>query len=142
MTQVLVALISGLLFAFGLGISGMTNPVKVFSFLDLFGNWDPSLMFVMIGAITVHLISHQLIRRMRSPILATKWQLPEKTDLTSSLVIGSAIFGLGWGLGGYCPGPSLVSIATLEFRPILFVLSMIVGMFLFQVLDRKFKFKR
>lgn len=138
----LIPLLSGFLFALGLGISGMTNPIKVFSFLDLFGSWDPTLIFVMIGAIIVHFISYQVIKRRTSPILAPEFHLPGKKQVTGPLVIGSAIFGAGWGLAGYCPGPALVSLATLEYRILLFVISMIVGMFFFQVLDRHFKFNR
>lgn len=138
----LIAILSGVLFSFGLGISGMTKPSKVFGFLDLFGNWDPTLIFVMIGAIAVHLVSYQLIKKMPSPLLATKFQIPSKKEITPALITGAVLFGAGWGLAGYCPGPALVSLATLEFRTLLFVISMIVGMFLFQVLDRQFKFNR
>jgi uncharacterized protein len=142
MIQALVALISGLLFAFGLGLSGMTQPSKVFGFLDLFGNWDPTLIFVMVGAIGVHFIAYLAIKKRPSPILAPRWEIPKKTEITPALIIGGTLFGMGWGLGGYCPGPALVSFATFEYRTLVFLTSMLVGMFLFQVLDRKFKFKR
>lgn len=142
MKNFIVAFIVGLLFAFGLGISGMTQPMKVIGFLDLFGNWDPSLMFVMIGAISVHAIFYLLIRSKPKPVLDTQWHLSEKTEVTRSLVIGSMLFGIGWGLAGYCPGPAITSVSTFETRPILFVVCMIAGMLLFRILDNKFKFKK
>lgn len=132
----------GFLFALGLGISGMTDPQKVLSFLDIFGKWDPSLAFVMIGAILVHLPLYRLIRRQRSPRLCSEWYIPENSKITPSLMMGAMIFGMGWGLAGYCPGPAIASLATLNFRPLVFVATMILGMFLFKVLDRKIGFKR
>lgn len=140
--QTSVAVLSGFIFALGLGVSGMTNPVKVFSFLDLFGRWDPTLIFVMIGAIVVHSIAFRLKVFLTKPILENEFKLPAKKAITPALIIGATLFGIGWGLAGYCPGPALVSIASLEFRPALFVLSMVVGMFLFQTLDHKFKFRK
>lgn len=136
------AFIVGLSFAIGLAVSGMTQPAKVIGFLDIFGNWDPSLMFVMIGAIAVHSVIYKLIRKRPTPILAKEWQVPNKKDITPSLVIGSLIFGVGWGLGGFCPGPGLTSLASFEITPVVFVLSMIAGIFIFKVLDTKFGFKR
>jgi uncharacterized membrane protein YedE/YeeE len=132
----------GFLFALGLGISGMTDPQKVLSFLDIFGKWDPSLAFVMIGAILVHLPLYRLIRRQMSPRLCSEWHIPENSKITPSLMMGAMIFGMGWGLAGYCPGPAITSLATLNFRPLIFVATMILGMFLFKVLDRKIGFKR
>lgn len=121
----------GVLFAIGLAISGMTQPQKVIGFLT-FGDWDPSLLFVMVGAISVHLIAYPLIRRRHSPLLDTKWHIPTRKDVTTRLMLGSALFGVGWGLGGYCPGPALTSVASGELRSILFVTSMILGMYLFK----------
>lgn len=132
----------GFLFAVGLGISGMTDPRKVIGFLDIFGKWDPSLIFVMLGSIALHFITFKIIRRRRSPLFSTEWHVPEKTKITSSLIFGSIVFGMGWGLAGYCPGPAIVSLASLEIRPLLFVGFMLVGMFLFQILDKKIKFNR
>ncbi len=140
--QLLVALVSGFIFALGLGISGMTNPVKVYSFMDIFGRWDPTLIFVMVGAISVHFISYLVIKRQKSPVLAQAFQVPKRQDVTFALIIGSVLFGIGWGLAGYCPGPAVVSLASFEYRPIIFVLSMVVGMFLYQNLDRQFKFRK
>lgn len=129
----------GVIFALGLGLSGMTQPQKVVGFLDLFGNWDPSLIFVMIGAIIVHFITYRLITKRGTPLLDVKWHVPTKRDLTPSLVLGSVLFGVGWGLGGFCPGPAVTSLASFELRPVLFVISMLIGMLLFNQVDKKFK---
>jgi uncharacterized membrane protein YedE/YeeE len=115
----------------------MTQPHKILAFLDLFGSWDPSLLFVMCGAIGVHFITYRLIRRRKSPLLSRHWHLPKKDNLTPSLIVGAFIFGIGWGLGGYCPGPAVTALASLQVRPVLFVLSMIAGMGLWQAINRK-----
>ena len=132
----------GFLFAFGLGLSGMTRPEKVIGFLDLFGNWDTSLLFVMIGAIATHSILYRVIRRKHKPIHSEVWHVPDKSEITWPLAIGSAIFGIGWGLAGYCPGPALVSISSLQPQPFIFVVGLLVGMIIFKILDGRFKIKR
>lgn len=139
MKKALAAFIVGFIFALGLGISGMTQPQKVVGFLDLFGNWDPSLMFVMIGAIGVHFFTYKIIRKRKSPLLTPEWHVPEKSKITPALVFGSLIFGLGWGLAGYCPGPAVTALASFEKGPVLFVVSMVSGMMLFNLLDKKLK---
>lgn len=131
MKQAVVAFFVGVIFAVGLGISGMTQPQKVIGFLDL-ANWDPSLMFVMVGAIAVHGFLYPLVRRRRTPLLDTKWHVPTRNDITPELLIGSAIFGIGWGLGGFCPGPGVTSLASGDARAFAFVGSMLVGMLVFQ----------
>ncbi len=136
------ALVVGFIFSVGLGISGMTQPQKVFGFLDIFGNWDPSLIFVMIGAIIVHFIAFRIIKKNQKPLFSNHWHVPTKNEITPALIIGSTLFGIGWGLGGYCPGPAIVSLASSEIRPIIFVISMICGMYLFKILDSKYKYKR
>lgn len=138
----LAALVVGFIFAIGLGLSGMTQPQKVVGFLNLFGGWDPSLIFVMGGAIAVHFVTYRLIRRRTTPLLTPKWQVPTKTEVTPALVIGSIIFGVGWGLAGFCPGPAVTSLASFELRPLIFVVSMLVGMFLFKQLDKKLKLQK
>lgn len=138
----LAALVVGFIFAIGLGLSGMTQPQKVVGFLNLFGDWDPSLIFVMGGAIAVHFVTYRLIRKRTTPLLAPKWQVPTKTEITPALVIGSIIFGVGWGLAGFCPGPAITSLASFELRPLIFVVSMLVGMFLFKLLDKKLKLQK
>lgn len=138
----IVALVVGFLFALGLGLSGMTEPAKVIGFLDVFGHWDPSLIFVMMGATSIHFILYKLIRQKKSPLFSKQWHVPTRKDVTPALIIGSVIFGFGWGLAGYCPGPGVVSLASLQLSPWIFVLSMLAGMFLFGVLDKKIKFKK
>ena len=124
----LVAAGSGLLFGVGLVVSGMTKPAKVAGFLDLFGAWDASLAFVMMGAIAVHLVAYRLIARRASPLFDTRFHLPTRRDIDARLLVGAAIFGVGWGLGGYCPGPGLVSAASGALPAIVFVVAMTVGM--------------
>jgi uncharacterized membrane protein YedE/YeeE len=136
------AFVVGFIFALGLGISGMTQPQKVVGFLDLFGNWDPSLLFVMIGAIGVHFVAYKIIRKRKTPVFSSEWNVPIKTEITPSLVVGSVIFGVGWGLGGLCPGPAMVSLGSLQLRPLVFVVSMILGMLLFQLVDKKINIKK
>ncbi|MCM2281208.1 MAG: YeeE/YedE family protein [Bdellovibrionaceae bacterium] len=129
--QNIVSFVVGILFAIGLALSGMTQPQKIINFLDPW-NWDPSLLFVMLGAVGVHALSYPLIRRRQSPLLDTKWHVPTRQDLTSRLVLGSALFGIGWGLGGYCPGPGLASLASGDARSFIFVGAMLAGMMLFK----------
>ena len=127
MKQAAVAFIVGIIFALGLGLSGMTQPQKVIGFLDL-SDWDPALLFVMVGAVGFHAIAFPIIRRRTSPLLDKKWHLPKHKDVTWRLIFGSALFGVGWGLGGFCPGPALVSIFSADQKVFLFVTMMLVGM--------------
>lgn len=135
MKQAQGAFIVGMIFAIGLGLSGMTQPQKVIGFLDL-AHWDPSLLFVMVGAIGVHAILYPIIRKRPTPLLDTKWHIPTRTEITPRLMIGAAIFGIGWGLGGFCPGPAVTAMASGQARPILFVLALLVGMVIFSKVDR------
>lgn len=129
----ITALIVGIIFSLGLGISGMTRPEKVIGFLNIFQNWDASLAFVMIGAIAVHFTAYRLIRRRQSPLFAADFHVPTSKKLTPSLVVGAFIFGVGWALAGFCPGPAITSLATFNMAPVLFVLSMLLGMFCFRI---------
>jgi uncharacterized membrane protein YedE/YeeE len=124
----LTALVAGALFGVGLGVSGMTQPSKVIGFLDVAGHWDPSLAFVMIGAIAVHFVLLRLIVRRRAPLLDERFHLPTRDDLDAKLVLGAAIFGVGWGLGGFCPGPGVVSTASGGTTALVFVGAMLAGM--------------
>lgn len=133
----LIALISGFLFAVGLGVSGMTQPHIVRGFLDVFGVWDWRLMGVMIGAIGVHAITYKLILKRPSPVLDSKFQLPTKKDIDKRLIIGAVIFGLGWGWAGICPGPGLVSLVSGNFAFVYFVGAMLMGMKVFQLMRLK-----
>jgi len=126
-----VAFVSGLLFAIGLGISGMTHPAKVLAFLDFTGDWDPSLALVMGGGVLVNLVFFQLALRRGAPILAPSFSLPRQGRIDAALVGGSALFGVGWGLGGFCPGPALVSAVTGAAPVIAFVVTMLASMALF-----------
>lgn len=142
MKNSLASLVVGFVFAIGLGLSGMTQPQKVIGFLDLFGQWDPSLIFVMVGAIIVHFVTYKLIRKKASPLLSTHWHVPTKKEITPALTIGAFIFGVGWGLGGFCPGPAVVSLASFDKMPVIFIVSMVLGMYLFKLVDKKLKLQR
>jgi uncharacterized membrane protein YedE/YeeE len=130
------ALAAGALFGIGLALSGMTKPSKVVGFLDLFGAWDASLAFVMMGAIAVHLVAHRLITRRSSPLFDRRFHLPTRKDLDVRLVVGAAIFGVGWALAGFCPGPGLVSAASGTVAALVFILGMTLGMKVEHVMTR------
>jgi uncharacterized protein len=132
MKQHITALVSGFIFAIGLGISGMTNANKVLNFLDIFGNWDPSLAFVMVGAIGVHALLWQLIKRLDAPIFTDVFSLPALSSIGRPLVIGAALFGVGWGLSGYCPGPAVVSMVGLGEEAVIFGVTMLVGILVYK----------
>lgn len=130
------ALAAGLLFGVGLTISGMTKADKVINFLDLKDAWDPSLALVMAGAIAVHLILFKLILRRESPLYGVNFGIPTRTDVDMRLVGGSALFGIGWAVGGFCPGPGLVSAASLAPQALVFVAALTGGMLIFQLVER------
>jgi uncharacterized membrane protein YedE/YeeE len=132
----IVSLLSGIIFAFGLVISGMTNPDKVIGFLDILGQWNPSLIFVMVGAILFNFISFKILLKKEAPLCAQKYHLPENKSIDKKLLIGSSLFGIGWGILGICPGPGIVNLVTFNPSTLLFVLSMIVGMFLFKLTEK------
>jgi len=135
MNAVLASFVSGVLFAVGLGVGGMTKPAKVTAFLDFFGDWDPSLAFVMIGAILMHAVLYRLIRRRPAPLFASAFSIPTRTDIDTRLVGGAALFGIGWGLGGFCPGPAVTSLASGRTSVMIFVVSMLVGMALYKGME-------
>lgn len=124
----LVNLALGLLFGIGLVISGMSDPAKVLNFLDLFGTWDPSLAFVMGGAVIVGFIGFRLVLRRDAPIMGGTFHLPSKNDIDSRIIVGPAIFGVGWGLGGFCPGPALTALGLGEAGTLAFLPAMFLGM--------------
>lgn len=126
--QLFVSLVAGLLFGVGLAVSGMTKPSKVIGFLDPLGKWDASLMFVMMGAIAVHFVAYRLVKRRSSPYLAPSFAVPSRRDLDVKLIAGAALFGIGWGLGGFCPGPGLVSLGTGAVEVLAFVAALVGGM--------------
>jgi uncharacterized membrane protein YedE/YeeE len=119
---------AGALFAVGLAVSGMTRPSKVVGFLDLAGAWDASLAFVMMGAIAVHFVAYRVVLRRPAPLFDVRFHLPTRKDIDRRLVLGAALFGVGWGLGGFCPGPGLVSAAGGSLGAVVFVVGMTLGM--------------
>ncbi len=135
MNSAFAAFIAGFIFAIGLTISGMTQPGKVTAFLDLAGNWDPSLAFVMMGAIAVYTVLYPIIRRRSTPLFASTFSIPTRNDLDSRLIGGAALFGIGWGLGGFCPGPAVTSLASGQLSVIIFVAAMLAGMFLYKLIN-------
>jgi uncharacterized membrane protein YedE/YeeE len=130
------AFITGLLFGIGLILSGMTDPGKVMGFLDVFGSWDPSLAFVMGGAVLVSFAGFLLANRRAKTFFGEALHLPGSRDIDSRLVLGSAVFGVGWGLAGYCPGPALVSLGAGQEKAAIFAVAMIAGMFLYEAAER------
>ena len=132
----ITALLAGLLFGIGLMVSGMANPAKVLGFLDLAGRWDPSLAFVMVVAIAIGSVAFLLAKRRQRSLLGLPMQLPTNTVITPRLLIGSALFGIGWGTAGFCPGPALVALGAGYPKAIGFVLAMAAGMLVFEVLER------
>lgn len=129
----LIGFLAGLLFAIGLGVSGMTQPAKVGGFLDFFGAWDPSLMFVMAGAIGAHFVFARRAAAGGKPRLAERYELPEHRTVDFRLVAGAAIFGVGWGMSGLCPGPALVAVVTGRATTVAFVVAMLVTIALYRI---------
>ena len=126
----LSGLVAGLVFGLGLVISGMADPAKVLNFLDLAGPWDPSLAFVMGGATLTAFVGYRLAWRRPSPVLADRFELPSSTAIDRPLIVGAAVFGIGWGIGGFCPGPALTSLPLLAPGTLVFVPAMLVGLWL------------
>lgn len=136
MSRILVSLASGLIFGVGLVVSQMVNPQKVLAFLDVAGNWDPSLAFVMGTAIPVAALGFALAKRRRAPLCAAAFSGPTKNAVDSRLVVGSLIFGTGWGLVGFCPGPVLASFLLAGAPTLVFLAAMLIGMAAFSIADR------
>lgn len=132
----LIALISGLIFGLGLILAGMANPHKVLSFLDIAGAWDPSLAFVMGGAIAVGSLAFAAARKLKHSYLGNTMNLPVSRVIDRRLVLGSLVFGVGWGLAGICPGPALVLLGSGSAKGIVFVAAMLLGMGIFEILER------
>ncbi len=131
----ITSLVSGLLFGAGLAVGGMTNPRKVIGFLDVGGAWDPSLALVMLGAVTVHFFAYRWVRGSAAPLFADEFAIPSLRQIDAKLVVGSAVFGAGWGLGGYCPGPGIVALGTGRGDALLFVAAMSLGWFIMAKYD-------
>ncbi|HEY9605727.1 MAG TPA: DUF6691 family protein [Allocoleopsis sp.] len=127
MKENFLALLAGLLFGLGLGLSQMIDRDRVLGFLDVSGVWDPTLLFVLGGAVTVTVIAFRFVLRRPYPVFANQFYLPMKKDIDKLLVIGAAIFGVGWGIAGYCPGPGITALVLGVWNPVLFVVALIVG---------------
>ena len=134
---VFASLLAGLVFGLGLIVSGMADPAKVLGFLDLGGAWDPSLAFVMAGAIAVSAFAFAVARKRTASFLGATMKLPTSRDIDRRLVIGSVLFGIGWGVAGFCPGPGLVALGMGEFKALVFVVAMLLGMGAFELLERR-----
>lgn len=130
------ALLAGLIFGFGLIVSGMANPEKVIGFLNIFGRWDPSLAFVMGGAIFVGVFSFKYIVKREKTLLGGSLHLSNEKSINKRLIFGSLIFGLGWGVAGFCPGPALVSLGMGSLKGALFVIAMLAGMLVFKLVQK------
>jgi uncharacterized membrane protein YedE/YeeE len=128
MARMLGGLIAGLLFGIGLSISGMINPAKVIGFLDIAGEWDPSLAFVMLGGVAVTAIGYRTVLHRSQPLFEPSFALPTRRDIDPSLLLGAGLFGVGWGLGGYCPGPALAGLGFGNTETLGFVAAMLAGM--------------
>jgi len=124
--RIFAGLIAGAVFGLGLAVSGLANPDKVLQFLTLSSNWSPALLFTMAAGIIVTFFGYRLVLH-RNPVLASEFQLPTKTSLDKQLLVGAAIFGIGWGLAGFCPGPAIVGLTTGMTEPVIFVLAMLAG---------------
>lgn len=118
---------AGLLFGIGLWLSGMANPRKVLNFLDVTGNWDPTLLLVMAGAVAVTMVAFRMVTKRAKPLVAPRFLVPTSNDIDAPLLIGAALFGVGWGIGGYCPGPALTALSNLTVEVFVFVAAMALG---------------
>lgn len=132
-----VALASGLLFGFGLALAGMTDPMKVLGFLDITGDWDASLMLVLGGAVGMTALCFRKVMQRQCPMLASEFHLPKKTKIDTPLVIGSVMFGIGWGISGYCPGPGVALLAAPNAETLYFLPAMLAGWLLYALVNRK-----
>ncbi len=137
MKRNLSALLAGLIFGIGLALSEMTDRHRVLGFLDVAGDWDPTLLFVMGGAVIVTLITFRFVLRRSRPVLEQQFHLPSKKHIDAPLIIGAVLFGVGWGLAGYCPGPALAALTALTLNPPVFCIALITGSLLAKGFQRK-----
>jgi uncharacterized membrane protein YedE/YeeE len=135
MKRVLPGFVVGLLFGIGLALSDMINPARVLAFLDIAGHWDPTLVYVMVGAVIPSAVGYAISRRMQRPVLGREFRIPENRVVDPQLLAGAAIFGIGWGLVGFCPGPAFAALGFALWQPWVFVIAMLAGMVLFRLLD-------
>ena len=132
---IVTSLFAGMVFGFGLIVSGMADPAKVLGFLDLAGAWDPSLIFVMVGAVAVGVVAFRVARRRSTSLIGLEMKLPTARHIDRRLITGSVLFGIGWGIAGLCPGPALVALGTGQGKAFVFVAAMLAGMGLFEWLQ-------
>ena len=132
MKQNLMTLFCGIIFGIGLSLSHMIDPNKVLSFLDIFGNWDPSLIFVMLGALVVAFVSFKLILKRPAPIWVESFHISRKSSVDKPLILGAAIFGIGWGMSGYCPGPAIAGLGFLSMESVIMVTAIYLGFIAYQ----------
>jgi uncharacterized membrane protein YedE/YeeE len=137
MTTIFTSLLAGLVFGLGLIVSGMANPAKVLGFLDIGGAWDPSLAFVMGGAVAVGALAFKVAKGRKRSLLGADMKLPTSNVIDRRLVFGSILFGMGWGIAGFCPGPGLVALSMGQFKAAVFVVAMLAGMGVFELLERR-----
>jgi len=137
MNKILSALLAGSIFGVGLSLSGMVDPNKIINFLDITGHWDPSLLFVLGGAVMVTVISYRFVFAQGRPVFDDDFQLPKAFKIDAKLLLGSSLFGIGWGLIGYCPGPAVASLGFGFEEPLIVVISLLAGMLLHKVLQVK-----
>lgn len=134
----MIAFVVGVIFAIGLGISGMLNPGKVKAFLDISGGkWDPSLMFVMVGAIGLNIVSFRFILKRECSLLGEKFAVPGNKNVDGKLILGAILFGVGWGMAGICPGPAIANLASGKTSVLIFFASMVAGALLFKFLHQR-----
>jgi uncharacterized membrane protein YedE/YeeE len=134
---VIASLLAGLVFGLGLIVSGMANPAKVLGFLNLAGPWDPSLALVMVGAIAVGLVAFHVARTRTTSLLGAAMELPISRQIDRRLVLGSVLFGVGWGIVGFCPGPAIVALGMGQVKAVVFVVAMLFGMGIFELFERR-----
>lgn len=137
MLAAMTSLLAGLVFGLGLIVSGMANPAKVLGFLDLAGAWDPSLAFVMLGAIAVGMVAFFVARKHTVSFIGAEMKLPTARHIDRPLLLGSTLFGIGWGVAGFCPGPVLVALGMGEIKALVFGVAMLVGMGVFELFERR-----
>ncbi|AZI38223.1 YeeE/YedE family protein [Caenibius tardaugens NBRC 16725] len=140
--RAVLALLTGILFGAGLAVSGMTNPVRVRGFLDVGGRWDPTLVFVMAAAVAVMMLAWRMQRRLLRPLLAEKFVLPTRKDIDLRLVAGAALFGVGWGIAGICPGPAFAMLALLPADATIFLVGLFAGMAVFRLFSSRGRHSR
>ena len=133
----IASLLAGLVFGLGLLVSGMANPAKVLGFLDIAGAWDPSLAFVMVGAIAVGFVAFRLARQRALSFLGAEMRLSNETGIDARLIVGNTLFGIGWGIAGFCPAPAVVAVGTGSPRALVFVVAMLAGMAIFEFIERR-----